>query len=89
MVLTKDHLAFFKANGYLILPEVLEPELCSQALDMLWSSLKKKSKIKRNDPSTHMGPFDQSDMDGVGVLQKLKLRLKIYLPKPSNMKWIT
>jgi len=63
MVLTKDHLAFFKSNGYLILPQVLERNLCIQAQDMIWSSLPKTSKIKREDPLTHIGPFDERDIE--------------------------
>ncbi len=63
MILTQDLLSFFKKNGYLILPKLLDPKLCEQAQNLLWSTLSRKSKIKRNDPSTHTGPFDESDVE--------------------------
>ena len=62
MKLTEDLLAFFKENGYLILPKVLDLELCKEAQDRLWSTLPKESKLKKEDPSTHIGPFEETDI---------------------------
>ena len=62
MKLTEDQLAFFKENGYLILPKVLDLELCKEAQDRLWSTLPKGSKLKKEDPSTHIGPFEETDI---------------------------
>ena len=60
-VLTDDEIAFFKTNGYLILRGALDPEGCSRARDMLWASLPDGTRIRRDDPSTHVGPFADSD----------------------------
>ena len=57
MNLSEEQLAFFKVNGYLILKNILDLNLCTQARDRLWSTLPKNSKIRRNKPSTHVGPF--------------------------------
>ena len=63
MILTTDQISFFKDNGYLILPKILDVELCNKAKDLLWATLPKKSKIKRNDPLTHIGPFKEVDVE--------------------------
>ena len=63
MKLDKEHLSFFKAQGYLILNQVLDLELCAWARDRLWSTLPQTSRIKRDDRSTHTGPFDRSDIN--------------------------
>ena len=63
MKLGKEHLSFFKAQGYLILNQVLDLELCAWARDRLWSTLPQSSRIKRDDRSTHIGPFDLSDIN--------------------------
>ena len=62
MILNQEQLSFFKVNGYLILPKILDPVLCEKARDLLWSSLPKESTIKRDDPSTHTGPFEGIDL---------------------------
>ena len=77
MLLNEDQLAFFKKNGYLILEEVLDPELCRQARDLLWSTLPEKSKIKRNDPLTHLGPFDEMDIEKDVTNLRLKYKWQV------------
>jgi len=61
MSLSPDQIAFFKTNGYLILPSALSSRLCERALDRLWDSLPATSPMRRDDPSTHVGPFSQGD----------------------------
>ena len=63
MLLSSDQLSFFKAEGYIILPRVLDINLCNRAQDMLWSDLPQNCKIKRDDPSTHIGPFAEEDIE--------------------------
>ena len=63
MILNQEQLSFFKVNGYLILPKILDPDLCEKARDLLWSSLPKETNIKREDPSTHLGPFIEKDSE--------------------------
>jgi len=65
VILNQEQLSFFKVNGYLILPKILDPDLCEKARDLLWSSLLKETNIKREDPSTHLGPFIEQDLEEV------------------------
>lgn len=55
--LSEEQIAFFKDNGYLILRDVLDKNLCARARDRMWGSLPEGSHIKRADPATHVGPF--------------------------------
>ncbi len=59
--LTREQIAFFKDQGYLILKGVLDPQLCASARDLLWNSLPDNVQIRRDDPATHVGPFPESD----------------------------
>lgn len=61
MSLDDEQIAFFKRNGYLILPGLLDPGLCEFALDQLWDSLPPDAALDRDDPSTHVGPFGPGD----------------------------
>lgn len=61
MLLSDDQIGFFKTNGYLIIENVLDPRLCARARDRLWAALPQSSRIKRDDPSTYTGPFDDAD----------------------------
>ena len=63
MILNQEQLSFFKVNGYLMLPKMLASGLCEKACELLWSSLPEESKIKREDPSTHIGPFTEKDLE--------------------------
>ena len=59
--LTAEEIAYFKANGYVIKRNVLNPALCSQAQDLLWDALPSSVSLARDDPATHVGPFRESD----------------------------
>ena len=63
MLLTTEQLGFFKHNGYLIVPGIMDSQLCAKARDRLWDSLPATSSIKRHDPRTHTGPFNENDVD--------------------------
>ena len=76
--LTEDQLAFFKKNGYLMLADILDSELCAEARERLWSTLPKNSKIKRNELSTHLGPFsgDDTEEDVTNLRQGYKWQVR-------------
>ena len=57
LTLTPEQTAFFKENGYLVLRDVLDRNLCAQARDRMWASLPEGSHLKRDDPDTHYAPF--------------------------------
>lgn len=60
-MLSQEQIAFFKDNGYLLLSDVLDQDLCAQARDRMWASLPAGSSLRRDDPSTHVGPFPDSE----------------------------
>ncbi len=55
--LSSDQIASFKDAGFLVLKGMLDPALCERALDRLWAALPAGSRMLRDDPSTHVGPF--------------------------------
>ena len=59
-MLSSEQISFFKANGYLILPGVMDLELCARVRDAMWQSLPKDSPMRQDDPATHVGPFAQA-----------------------------
>ena len=78
MILNSEQVAFFKVNGYLMLPGALDLDLCAVARDALWASLPATSKMERDDPVTHIGPFSENDtrrdplVSRVGYLWQLR-----------------
>ena len=61
MSVNSEQIAFFKENGYLLLPGAMDAELCKRAGDSLWGSLPENSDIQREDPASHVGPFSDKD----------------------------
>lgn len=59
--LSAEQMAFFKRNGYLIVRAAMDVELCKEAQDLMWSGLPEESALRRNDPTTHPGPFSERD----------------------------
>ncbi|MEM7219638.1 MAG: phytanoyl-CoA dioxygenase family protein [Pseudomonadota bacterium] len=59
--LSPDELGFFKRNGYLIVRNALNAELCARTRERLWSSLPAQSDLRRDDATTHVGPFSDAD----------------------------
>ena len=51
--LTENQIAQFKRDGFLVLPGVLDPELCRQARNEMWETIAAHlPRMKRDDPST-------------------------------------
>lgn len=51
--LTAEQIDQFKRDGILVLPAVLDPELCCQARDEMWETIESYlPRMKRDDPST-------------------------------------
>lgn len=60
-LLTTDQIARFKRDGFLVLPAVLDPELCRQAREALWAAVDTHHPaMKREDPST-WGQFNDEE----------------------------
>lgn len=56
-MLDSEQIGFFKANGYLLVPGVMDKQLCSELQDRMWESLPKNASLKREVSATHIGPF--------------------------------
>lgn len=55
--LTASQIARFKRDGFLVLPGVIDPEMCRQAREEMWAVLSTKCpRMKRDDPATWL-PF--------------------------------
>ncbi len=51
--LTTSQIAQFKRDGFLVLPSVLDPELCARARDEMWETIDEHlPRMKRDDPTT-------------------------------------
>ena len=57
-VLTDEQTDFFRDNGYLILHNVLDPELMAQTRDAWWEAA--PPELKRDDPETWVDAFSDS-----------------------------
>jgi hypothetical protein len=75
--LVKDQLSFFKTNGYLIVPNLLDTGLCDRARDLLWQSLPGGADIKRDDPKSHVGPFSERDTNDDPLNSRLGFRWQV------------
>jgi hypothetical protein len=60
--LSNEQISFFKDNGYLIVEGMMDPAQCARVRDRMWSSLPEDCEIKRDDPTTHVGPFENKDV---------------------------
>ena len=70
MHLNAEQIGFFKANGYLLVPGAMDPELCATVRDKMWGALPAGSSLKRDDASTHVGPFPDEEQ----TVESLHLR---------------
>jgi len=59
-MLNKEQISFFKANGYLLLPGVMDRELCARVRQAMWQSLPANSGMCQDRRSTHVGPFSEA-----------------------------
>ena len=61
--LTTRQIAQFKRDGFLVLPGVIDPELCRQARDQMWDTIAEyRPSMKRDDPSTWR-PFTEEESE--------------------------
>ena len=62
-LLTQSQIAQFKRDGLLVLPGVLDAELCRQVRDGMWDLIDEhRPSMKRNDPSTWL-PFTKEESE--------------------------
>ncbi len=62
--LTTEQIAQFKRDGLLVLPAVLDPELCRQTREQMWELIAEhRPSMKRDDPATWL-PFSDEEKDG-------------------------
>ena len=61
--LTESQIAQFKRDGMLVLPGVLDLDLCRQARDQMWELIAEhQPSMTRDDPSTWV-PFSEAEAD--------------------------
>ena len=78
MELSREQLGFFRANGYLILEGILDPELCARARERMWAALPDSSRMRPDDPSSHIGPIplDESSTDSLHIRDGFRWQLR-------------
>ena len=77
MKLTREQIAFFKDNGYLILKNALDVQSCAGAQDRKWAELPENCRLKREDPATHIGPFADEDVQDDALHMRKDFRWQI------------
>ena len=59
--LTTSQIAQFKRDGFIVLPGVVDAELCREARDQMWGTIAEyRPNMKRDDPSTWL-PFTEQE----------------------------
>ena len=59
--LTTSQITQFKRDGFIVLPGVVDPDLCRQARDQMWDTVATyRPSMKRDDPSTWV-PFTEEE----------------------------
>ena len=61
MTLNAEQIAFFKTNGYLLVPGAMDQDLCATVRDLMWSALPEGSHLERADATSHVGPFPDEE----------------------------
>lgn len=61
MQLNTEQIGFFRTNGYLLLPGVLDADLCARTREEMWAALPPGSGLDENDATTHVGPFSAEE----------------------------
>ena len=62
--LTESQIAQFKRTGYIVLPGVIDADLCRQARDLMWDTVAaNRPQMNRDDPSTWV-PFTDEEKAG-------------------------
>ena len=62
--LTETQIRFFKTNGYLVLRDALDKNLCAQACDRLWDD--PPLSLRKDDPETWVGPIKEEEESAAG-----------------------
>jgi len=75
--LTAEQISFFKDNGYLLLKNILDLTQCRTVMDRVWDSLPETSHLKKNDPSTHTGPFEPQEEQDSSLNLRLAYRWQV------------
>ena len=60
-MLDTQQMRFFKTNGYLILRGAMDSTLCQRVRDFMWQALPADVSLRREDPSSFIGPFFEQD----------------------------
>ena len=60
-MLDTQQMRFFKTNGYLILRGVMDSTLCQRVRDLMWQALPADVSLRRENPSSFIGPFSEQD----------------------------
>ena len=60
-MLDTQQMRFFKTNGYLILRGAMDSTLCQRVRDFMWQALPVDVSLRREDPSSFIGPFLEQD----------------------------
>ena len=51
--LSTSQMGRFKRDGFVVLPSVIDPDLCRQARDQMWDTIAEhRPSMQRDDPST-------------------------------------
>jgi hypothetical protein len=61
MSLNAEQIAFFKTNGYLLVPGAMDLNLCARVRELMWAALPADASLRRDDPATHRGPFPETE----------------------------
>ncbi len=60
-MLDSRQIAFFKQNGYLIVPKAMDHQLCQRVRELMWQALPAQSRLQAQTPTSFIGPFDEHD----------------------------
>jgi hypothetical protein len=61
MPLRTEQIAFFKTNGYLLVPGAMDTALCARVRDLMWAALPDDTSLLRDDARSHVGPFPEAE----------------------------
>ena len=61
MELNQEQISFFRTNGYLLVPGAMDLSLCATVRDLMWQALPDQIALRRDDPASHLGPFNEAD----------------------------
>lgn len=60
-MLDAEQIAFFKSNGYLIVPKAMDSDLCQRVRELMWQALPTNARLQADNPATFIGPFSEQD----------------------------